>query len=86
MVFTKSREITLQILDKSTSETPGAKLNMLSNLPVRFNDYVKSFLSYMRHKLKLQNFTKSRAIILKILKYPDKNTQVHNYTCRSTFL
>jgi hypothetical protein len=38
MVFTKSREITLQKLDKSTSQTPGAKLNMLSNLPVRFND------------------------------------------------
>jgi hypothetical protein len=37
-VFTKSREITLQILDKSSSETPGAQLHMLSNLPVRFNE------------------------------------------------
>jgi hypothetical protein len=36
--FSKSREVTLQILDKSTSETPGAKQNMLSNLPVMFND------------------------------------------------
>jgi hypothetical protein len=38
LYYCKSREITLQILDKSTSKTPGAKLNMLSKLPVRFND------------------------------------------------
>jgi hypothetical protein len=32
--FTKSRAITLQILYKSTSETQGAQLHMLSNIPV----------------------------------------------------
>jgi hypothetical protein len=52
-LFTKSREITLQVLNKSTSETPGANLKMLSNLPIRFKDYVKSFLSNLRHKLKI---------------------------------
>jgi hypothetical protein len=35
--FTKSREITLQILDKSTSEIPGAQLNMMINIPVKFH-------------------------------------------------
>jgi hypothetical protein len=40
--YTQSREITLQILAKYTSLTPGAKLNMLSNLPIRFNDSVSN--------------------------------------------
>jgi hypothetical protein len=62
-------EITQQILDKSTSETQGAKLNMLSNFPVRFNDSMSNpFWVTCDTSWKLQNFTKPRAITLKILK------------------
>jgi hypothetical protein len=44
IVFTKSREITLQILDKSTSKTKGAQLHMMTNIPVKFhNSRLKPF-------------------------------------------
>jgi hypothetical protein len=33
--FTKLKVITLEILDKFTSETPGAQLHMLINIPVK---------------------------------------------------
>ena len=35
-IFTKSRAITKPILNESTSETPGAQLHMLTNIPVKF--------------------------------------------------
>jgi hypothetical protein len=38
MVSNKSSAITLQKLDKFLSETPGAQLHILSNIPVRFHD------------------------------------------------
>jgi hypothetical protein len=34
-VFTNSRAITLQKLDKSTSKTKGAQLHMLTNIPIK---------------------------------------------------
>jgi hypothetical protein len=37
-VFTTSSAITLEILDKFTSETQSAQLHMLSNIPIRFHD------------------------------------------------
>jgi hypothetical protein len=44
-LFTKSREITLQIFDKFTSKTPGANLKYAEQPALlRFNDYVKSKL------------------------------------------
>jgi hypothetical protein len=36
--FLKSRAITLTKQKNSTSKTPGAKLHMLSNIPVKFHD------------------------------------------------
>jgi hypothetical protein len=35
-VFTKFKARTLEILDKSTSETPGTQLLMLTNISVKF--------------------------------------------------
>jgi hypothetical protein len=75
-IFTKSRAITLTILNKSTRKFPGAQLYMLINILVKFHDsrlnpfWVKCDTSW-----KLQIFTKSRTITLKILnkstwKYP----------------
>jgi hypothetical protein len=37
-IFTKSRAITLTKQNYSTSETPGAQIHMLINIPVRFHD------------------------------------------------
>jgi hypothetical protein len=37
--FIKSRAITLQILDKSTSEIQGAQLRMLTNIPTKFHEF-----------------------------------------------
>jgi hypothetical protein len=54
--FTKSRTITLKIIKISTRKYPGAQLNMLINIPVRFHDYVKYCLCYVPHKLKIANF------------------------------
>jgi hypothetical protein len=56
-VFTKSRAITLQILDKSTSEIQDAQLHMLTNIPVKFHDFrLNTFWGYTQHKLKIANF------------------------------
>jgi hypothetical protein len=45
-VFTKSRAITLQILDTSISETRGAQLHMLLNISVKFHDPRSNTISY----------------------------------------
>jgi hypothetical protein len=37
-VFTNSRAITLQILDKSTSKSQDEKLHRLTKIPVKFHD------------------------------------------------
>jgi hypothetical protein len=83
-IFTKSRAITLRILNISKWKYPGAQLHMLINIPVRFHDsrsnifWVTCYTSW-----KLQKFTKSRAITLKMLKiftwkYP--GAQLHMLT------
>jgi hypothetical protein len=67
-IFTKSRAITLKILNKSTWEYPGEQLQMLINIPVKFyNSRSNTFWVTCNTSWKLQNFTKSRAITLKIL-------------------
>jgi hypothetical protein len=38
IVFTKSRAINMTKQNKSTSETPGAQIHMLSNIPVKFHE------------------------------------------------
>jgi hypothetical protein len=37
-ILTKSRTITLNKQNKSTSESPSTQLDQLSNIPVRFHD------------------------------------------------
>jgi hypothetical protein len=65
--FTKSRAITLKILKKSRRKYPGAQLHMLINIPVKFHDSRSNiFWVTCDTSWKLQNFTKSRAITLKI--------------------
>jgi hypothetical protein len=63
--FTKSRAITLQILNKSNKKYPGAQLYMLINIHVKFHDpRSNSFWATCDTSWKLQLFTKSMAIIL----------------------
>jgi RNase H-fold protein (predicted Holliday junction resolvase) len=58
---------------KSTSETPGAQLHMLSNIPVKFHDARwNTFWAMCNTNWKLQIFTKLRTISLQIL---NKSTQ-----------
>jgi hypothetical protein len=77
----KSRAITLKIPKKSRRKYPGAQLHMLINSPVKFHDSRSNhFWVTFDKSWKLQNFTKSRAITLKILykstrKYP--GAQLH---------
>jgi hypothetical protein len=66
--FTKSRAITLKILNKSRRKYTGAQLHMLINIPVKFHDSMSNpFWVTCDTSWKIQNFTKSRAITLKIL-------------------
>jgi hypothetical protein len=66
-IFTKSRAITLTKQNKSTSETPGAQLHMLSIIPAKFHDSrSNTFWATCDTSWKLQIFTVSRAITLKI--------------------
>jgi choline kinase len=77
----KSRAITLKLLNKSRQKYPGAQLHMLINIPVKFHDSrSNTFWVTCDTIWKLQNFTKSRTITLKILnesrrKYP--GAQLH---------
>jgi hypothetical protein len=79
--ISKSRAIPLKILNKFRRKYLGAQLHMLFNIPVKFHDSMsKPFWVTCDTSWKLQNFTKSRAINLKILnksrrKYP--GAQVH---------
>jgi hypothetical protein len=67
--FSKSRAITLKILNKSRRKYPGAQLHMLINIPVNYHDSrSNTFWVTCDTSWKLQNFTKSRAITQKILK------------------
>jgi hypothetical protein len=64
----KSRAITLRILNKSTRKYTGAHLHILINIPVKFHDSrSNTFWVTCDTSWKLQIFTKSRAITLKIL-------------------
>lgn len=59
-IFTKSREITLPILNRSTHKTPGAQLNMLNNISVKFDDSRSNTFGVIRDiKLNIANFTNS---------------------------
>jgi hypothetical protein len=72
-IFTKSRAITLKILNKYRRKYPSAQLHMLINIPVKFHDSrSNTFLVTCDTSWKLQIFTMSRAITLKIL---NKSTQ-----------
>jgi hypothetical protein len=77
----KSRAITLKVLNKSRRKQPCAQLHMVINIPVKFHDSrSNTFWVTCDTSWKLQNFTKSRAITLKILnkcrrKYP--GAQLH---------
>jgi hypothetical protein len=86
-IFTNSRAKTLKILNISTQKYPGAQLHMLINIPVRFNDSRSNIFWVTCHtSWKLQIFTQSRAITLKILNISTWKYPVHNFTCWSTFL
>jgi hypothetical protein len=80
-IFTNSREITLEIQNISTWKYPGAQLHMLINIPVRFHDSRSNiFWVTCDSSWKLEIFTNSKAITLKILnistwKYP--GAQLH---------
>jgi hypothetical protein len=64
-ILTKSRAITLKILNISTWKYPGAQLHIKSNIPVRFHDSrSKTFWATCDTSWKFQIFTKSRAITL----------------------
>jgi hypothetical protein len=66
--FTKSRAITQTIPYTSTHKYQGAQLHMLINIPVKFHDCMSNlFWVTCDISWKLQNFTKSRAITLKLL-------------------
>jgi hypothetical protein len=53
--ITKSRAITLQILNNTTIKPPGAKLHLLTNISVKLHDLRSniSWSSDARHKLKI---------------------------------
>jgi hypothetical protein len=80
--FFKSRAITLKILNESRRKYPGAQLHMLINIPVKFHDSMSNpFWVTCDTSWKLQNFTKSKTITLKILnkstrKYPGAHLHV----------
>jgi hypothetical protein len=65
-IFTKSRAITLKKKqNKVTSESTGAQLHKLSNIPLTFHEpRSNSFWATCDTSWKLQIFTKSRAITL----------------------
>jgi hypothetical protein len=67
--FTKSRAITLKNTKNIQTKYPGAQLHILINIPVKFYDSrSNTFWGTCDTSWKLQNFTKSRAITLKLLK------------------
>jgi hypothetical protein len=87
--FSTSRAIALKILNKSRQKYPDAKLHMLINIPVKFHDsWSNPLWVTCDTSWKLQIFTKSMAITLKILNISAQKcpvAQLH-YTCWSTFL
>jgi hypothetical protein len=64
-IFTKSRTITLQILNKLSWKYPITQLCILMNIPVTFHDpRLNTFWASCDTSWKLQIYTKSRAITL----------------------
>jgi hypothetical protein len=65
-IFTKSRAITLKLLNISTWKYPRTQQHMLINISVRFHDSrSNTFLVRCDTSWKLEIFTKSRAITVK---------------------
>jgi choline kinase len=59
----------LKILNKSSQKYPGAQRHMLINIPVKFHDFMSNpFWVTCDTSWKMQNFTKSWAITIKIQK------------------
>jgi hypothetical protein len=76
-ILTNSRAITLKILNISTQKYPSAQLHMLINIPVRFYDSRSNIFWVMCDtSWKLQIYTKSRAITLKLLKISSRKYPV----------
>jgi polyribonucleotide nucleotidyltransferase len=74
-MFIKLRAITQEILEKSSSQTLGAKLHMLTNIPVKFHDSrLNTFWATHDTNWKLQNFTKSTAITQEMLEKATSQT------------
>ena len=48
-ISTKSRAITLSLLNESKRETPDAKLHIMTNIPIKFHDSRSSTFGAMLH-------------------------------------
>ena len=83
-IFTNSRTITLSLLNWSECDTPGAQLDMLTNISVKFQDTKSNTFGAMLHtSWKVQIFTNSRAITLSLQNGSERKTpgaQLHMLT------